>query len=547
MKMKFYKHALLCALLAVFSMGSRAQNLVKNPSFEDYTGPCPAYISNMHPPTAPSPTVSDWYIATESGSSDYFNACAPWNSGVGVPVGGFGYQVARTGVAYVGTYSHNLQGPKEYVEGKLWSPLIAGHRIYVSYWINMYNPIAFVGNLSSVGTENMGAYFSVDSVFIPGSGGMLTVTPQVISPPGQVYSDTLNWELVSGAFTAAGGERWVTLANFAPNSTGTQYYWDYNYYDDVCVLDLDGPPAAVELHDTAICAGTPITIAPPDEMGYYSWDDGSTTRDRVINGAGTYWVKSVDLATCKMKVDTFVVEAGPMPPPVDLGSDTAICRNGTFTLDVYNQGYDTYRWNTGATTPQITVNAPGKYHVTVTSDCYTGSDTILLSYPPVPVASLGRDTVLCKGNPIQLGTAQQGMRYAWNTGSQDCCITVDTSGLYALTLTNACDEKASDEILVTYSGCNNCIMAPNAFSPNNDGLNDRYEVLVNCVMRSFKFRIFNRWGELVFASFKPGLNWDGNYKGQPADAGTYFYELEAVPVMDAVHKVYLKGDITLVR
>ena len=139
------------------------------------------------------------------------------------------------------------------------------------------------------------------------------------------------------------------------------------------------------------------------------------------------------------------------------------------------------------------------------------------------------------------------MTYTWNTGNNTCCIEINQPGEYILTVKNVCNDSATDGIKISYSGCENCILAPNAFSPNSDGLNDNFEVLVNCLMQTYRLNIFNRWGQLVYSSAKVGEAWDGTYSGVPAEAGVYFYYLEATPVIRNIGKITKKGDISLIR
>lgn len=89
------------------------------------------------------------------------------------------------------------------------------------------------------------------------------------------------------------------------------------------------------------------------------------------------------------------------------------------------------------------------------------------------------------------------------------------------------------------------ILLPNAFSPNGDGLNDViYPNLIGYPKINY-FRIYNRWGELVFVSYHNGVGWDGTFNGKACEIGVYYYELNVVDIFLKNHKV--TGDITLIR
>ena len=61
----------------------------------------------------------------------------------------------------------------------------------------------------------------------------------------------------------------------------------------------------------------------------------------------------------------------------------------------------------------------------------------------------------------------------------------------------------------------------------------------------FVFRIFDRWGNLVFESFDPSTGWDGNYKGKACDPGVFVYYFEALCIDN--EKYFEKGNITLLK
>lgn len=532
----------LSILFLLVTANCFAQNLVINPSFEDYED-CPNISSQLFPPDHAGPfNVNDWYQAG-FGTSDYFNACSP---GVyGVPSTGFGYQDAKEGSAFVGGIaSVDEDAYQEYVQGKLTAPLITGHNIYASYWTVVASSIF----MTYGGAENLGALFTNDYIYdstLSEASGI----PQIGSPLNYVFTDTVNWEQVAGFFTASGGEQWITIGGFPIlGDPEEELAMVYVYYDDVCVLDLEGAPSSTAVYDTFACPGNPATIAAADADRHYLWDDGSQLQTRTVTMPGTYWVRKVNYNACSFSVDTFRVTARPATVPINLGNDTTMCAGHTIRLNSYNSNFETYKWNTGDTTASINVTAPGLYYVTAAAPCYIGTDTILTKPVAVPEVTLPDDTVVCKGTAVDLHYYQQGNHYYWSTGSEECCITVDEPGIYSLTLTNICGDSDIDEIDITQANCDYCILAPTAFSPNDDGLNDLFEVNVSCPMKNYKLSIFNRWGQIVFSTVNPDRHWDGMINGKtPGNIRVYFYYIEATPAIDGLEKIVKKGDVTLVR
>ena len=124
------------------------------------------------------------------------------------------------------------------------------------------------------------------------------------------------------------------------------------------------------------------------------------------------------------------------------------------------------------------------------------------------------------------------------------------TGCYTVTAVdnNGNESEPSNEICVV-----NCPIyeLPNAFTPNGDGQNELFVPISRCFIDRVDFQIFNRWGQLVFETEDPALDWDGkNANGDDLQSGTYYYvgtvfeqRLEGVtPAMDQV-----SGYIELVR
>ncbi len=89
------------------------------------------------------------------------------------------------------------------------------------------------------------------------------------------------------------------------------------------------------------------------------------------------------------------------------------------------------------------------------------------------------------------------------------------------------------------------ILIPNAFTPNGDGVDDVFNLIIDENAEVIDFRVFNRWGNPVWISNK-NVGWDGNLNGVPQPMETYVY---CAIVLDKItgQKVYKKGDVTLIR
>lgn len=89
------------------------------------------------------------------------------------------------------------------------------------------------------------------------------------------------------------------------------------------------------------------------------------------------------------------------------------------------------------------------------------------------------------------------------------------------------------------------LLIPNAFSPNNDGQNDLFRISNITDEKLIDFKVFNRWGTILFRTSDPREGWDGSYKGQVQPVGVYGYVIR-IGYTDGYVETY-KGTVTLLR
>lgn len=618
-------------LVAIFTLpiSGKAQNLVPNPSFENYAT-CPNGLSCID--YSPSYTAFTWlqaWINPQTGSSsDYFNSCA--TSVCDVPTNTFGYQVPNTGNAYVGGYAYLGSGTSntvfysEYTETKLNAPLVAGVTYEVSFYVSLINT-GFSNSL--VGTDRIGVHFS-DTAIYNTTLNHLQLSYDVVNTPGNFLTDTVNWMKVSGMYTAKGGERYMTMGcfedgnpiNFKTVTNGSGQYLCYYYYDDVSVV------AACDtftfIHDTVACTDQVFIMGIKSSLNNaaHTWSTNDTNALIMINKPGTYICTAYN--GCMTNIDIFNVKL--FGKTVTSRTDTFLCKNVTSTnISLHaTAGGQNYKWNTGDTVMSIKVTDTGMYWCRVIKNCdqyidsfrvglfhevitqkhdsivcrtalpfmpklsslpgavkykwSTGDTTQSINAPDTGTywceaqkdcnfyvdtfrmkhkqwdekADLGPDSLVCTSKNYKgylLGvTHTEDTKYTWSTGDTVCCITPNRKDTYTLTITDGCT-SSSDTVKLDYIKCDECIYLGNAFTPNHDGRNDFMRVFSRCVLKSFEFTIFDRFGQVMFKtnSLVTG-QWDGTYKGQDVQIGTYFYQI-LYKSQDDTETQVLKGDITLIR
>lgn len=318
---------------------------------------------------------------------------------------------------------------------------------------------------------------------------------------------------------------------------------------DSVYIRFDTSPNVDLGNDTAICDGASITFMADSGQYKYRWFTGSTSQFFTTSTAGMYWLEITDtISTCK-QYDTIFLAIQPMPE-VSLGNDTAICSNEVIAFTP-GPGYAKYTWQDGSTSPAISVFKTGLYWVIVEDHVgCLGRDSVNLLVHQVPDVDFERDTVyLCQVTSITLdaGPIDPYMEYIWQDGSQTRYYTVTLPGVYhAWAGIPGCADMDTIVILT----CTD-FWVPNAFTPNGDGINDKFKVFTSGDEDILKYSlyIYNRWGELVFFSEDVSEGWDGTFNGKPCPQGSYNYVL----IFEAAGNVLLEregathGHVTLIR
>ena len=126
-------------------------------------------------------------------------------------------------------------------------------------------------------------------------------------------------------------------------------------------------------------------------------------------------------------------------------------------------------------------------------------------------------------------------------------VSVETGTRYIVRLIVQNNLGCSDTALQQVTQLRSCyINVPSAFTPNGDGLNDYLYPLNGFRASVLEFRVFNRYGQLLFETRDPSRKWDGTFNGKPQDPGTYVWMLQYTD-RDSGKSFFLKGTSVLIR
>jgi len=319
-----------------------------------------------------------------------------------------------------------------------------------------------------------------------------------------------------------------TISNpwFSPETTTT---YTVNLIDECGNIISDevtitiGSPELVDLGDDLdLCDGETFTFNVTIDDGSYEWSTGSTLPIITIDEAGTYSV-TVTSGNC-VDADTINVSYSPAPF-VDFGPDTIVCGlDEIFTLDASNPGA-TYEWQDGSTNATYEVTEDGLYIVTVSIGNCTDQDSLAVNYSSFPSVDLGSDILLCPDSSYTIYAGESVFLYTWQDGSTGNTYTVDEPGTYYVDVnSNGCVTRAFIDVIPDPCICE--IIVPDAFTPNNDGVNDVFKQVDCSILNSFNMKIFNRWGEMIFETNDNNQGWDGYFNGKECEMGAYVYVIE---------------------
>ncbi|PSJ71927.1 hypothetical protein C7N43_36825 [Sphingobacteriales bacterium UPWRP_1] len=322
---------------------------------------------------------------------------------------------------------------------------------------------------------------------------------------------------------------------------------------DTSTVTIIPATTALTLSDVSICPGETATLTPAGGGSFsgYVWSTGATSAQITVSQAGLYSVTVTETVNgCEVTAtDTATVSITPVATSVTL-PDVSICPGETATLTPSGGGsFSGYVWSNGATSAQITVSNTGQYSVTVSetvNGCeVTVSDTATVIAFSAPEPVIGGNFSFIAGQSAALQAQQGFAAYLWSNGQTTPAITVTSAGQYAVTVTdaNGCTGTAFAAVA---EQPNYSYIIPSAFSPNNDGINDNFMVIVNPeLVNSINFYVYNRWGEQVFYSNSLTLPWNGKFKTEDCEIGVYVYFGNISLSNGEAHT--FKGNVTLVR
>jgi gliding motility-associated-like protein len=342
-----------------------------------------------------------------------------------------------------------------------------------------------------------------------------------------------------------------------------------------CSTDITGESATITVFppghfavtpDTSICVNSTVQLIVSGGLSY-QWTPSANLNDPNISnpvakptGTTLFYVTGKDLNNCNVqdsvKVSVLVAPVFKTPP------DQSVCKGMSVVLDGYNGSKYLYVWSPAtflndpnSAAPTATPDQDIVYHVTISDPVCVQYDSgfdvhVLVNPSPAIIAQKSND-IDCSNLSAQL-SASGASTYQWlpvaglndpNIATPVATLSSTTHFVVQGTSANGCYAYDSVTVIVTQTG-QNAFSVPNAFTPNNDGVNDCFGVHNWGKVTLQDFSIYNRWGQRVFETKNPSVCWDGTFHGQKQDAGNYIYLIKATSFCGNIVK---KGTLILIR
>lgn len=298
-----------------------------------------------------------------------------------------------------------------------------------------------------------------------------------------------------------------------------------------------------------------IAVAQTQGLGpfNYEWNTNPPQYTDTALGltAGTYTVSVSTIDACGSTV-AVVTEPLPFTAALSPMPDTCALAKGSIsaTLTGGNPPYQ-YTWSNGATTANISTLQQGNYTFTVT-DAASCSITAQAEVGYTSGLSFQVETknVTCFGSAdgkatVTVTGGTEPYNYIWSNNANTATIQKLPEGVYTLTVTDSKGCTDSTQLEIAKELCESYVDFPTAFSPNGDGVNDVFRARYSPDVKKFTVRIYNRWGELVFAANDILEGWNGSYKNVAQPMSTYVWVAEYSFVDGSSNTS--SGNVTLLR
>lgn len=381
-----------------------------------------------------------------------------------------------------------------------------------------------------------------------------------------------NWDLGNGS-TFSGKDATATYNNKGSYTVNLVAINSGGCSDTTTKTITVNPKPAIDAGlDSAICEGSVYQLNASGGITYNWSGIGLSCTDCTSPSikpdvASTYVVTGKDAAGCSNE-DSVTISIV-TPGKITVSGDDTLCIGENTKLSA--SGATSYQWfpstyldNAQSPNPVFTASTDTSITYKVVGhsqqNCFADTGYVSVKTYPIPKMDILRDEIVLNvGSSVQLHSNSSADITSWrwsppqglsNTLIADPVASPIQSTTYSVIASNGGSCVARDEITINVICSGSNVFIPNTFSPNNDGMNDVFYPRGNGLFKIKSFRVFNRWGQVVFEKTNTTPNnatdgWDGKINGKPLNSDVYVYIIEVLCANNMV--IPFKGNITLIR
>lgn len=282
-------------------------------------------------------------------------------------------------------------------------------------------------------------------------------------------------------------------------------------------------------NDTTLCKYQSLLLDAENPRENFIWSTGVSTQQITVEEEGLYSVEVRDEIGC-LGTDEMMVIKEIIPDPFS-EKNKIFCEGNTITLEP-DLGYDDYKitWFSNTNGSFINVSETGIYSSVVSSEFCKDTFEINVAKIDTPDAYIidlqGQLQYCFERETTWLGietNEPDGLIVDWQDYGRSDEREVTAPGIYIVDISNEYCTATYQKEIIEY--CKGSIYIPNAFTPNNDNMNDVFLPLSNEHITNYQLRVFNRWGDVVFMTNDIGEGWDGTMQNGLVQVDVYVYKI----------------------
>ncbi|WP_090260088.1 LamG-like jellyroll fold domain-containing protein [Roseivirga pacifica] len=261
-----------------------------------------------------------------------------------------------------------------------------------------------------------------------------------------------------------------------------------------------------------------ILIEATEGFDSYEWQDGTLGRVYSATMPGVYSVTGY--ASCGERVSNTVEIVRSDDLTLELFATKLEISCKEVSIISATSGFTSYKWSNGETGSSIEVDKSGVFEVVVTDECgteFVEQIEIFETAEPNLELSYSKLKLSC-GETINVSASDGFREYKWSNGSLGKDLVIDSPGRYTLTAISDCNVVLEESINVI-SETDITYFIPNTFTPNNDGVNETFEIDYRLVGSTLN--IYNRWGKKLYSKD----SYQNNWKAEGLESSNYYYQI----------------------